>query len=708
MRRKTKWTCILLLLMLVIAAIPCTAMAAVTGDGLEQLFVKLDTGNNGNWYKDSNNESGVLAWDESYVMRSYLEMYEATGKTKYLDKFIVHADSVLKQRDSVRGVKDYRGLSLPAWSAGKRYTGNDTLKIFEVHTALIAYPYARFATIVKNNPALASYQTKASVYLKAAKDAVAVHESQWIVTATEMSMSRPFNMFLSLGQTFLEIYRASGETSYYSKSVKIATHFKNNLNVDSATNSYYWRYMRSGSYTGWEDLSHGALDMNFVVAAFETGAGFTQADMQRFGNTVQKKLIKSTGVIANKVDGTGTCATQGYIGLWMPLYKWSPSLFNTTYQKLSPLTRVDAEQLLGVSFLNKAFSEMNGGTTTPPQDLPPQVTLQEAAGEHFVKENTDLTVKATDDGGVTAVDLSYGTGTAGPWTSIGSTQLASGSAQNGTWTINWNLQALADGKYYVKASVRDEAGHVTEKLFRSFTKDTAAPQVGQYSPGQNTQAPVSAKITVKFNEPVLNVSAGTFTVAGVTGVVSYDTATNSAVFTPSAALAYGKVYTVTLTSGITDRAGNALLPLSWQFKTDPVPPVTSVLKNGNFSAGKTGWSGTQVTVKQQGTNYYGSNSYNWAFFQDVKIQPGSYRLTAQTRKGTAATEARIVVVAIDASGKRTVIGGKTYRHQGTGWENMPAIIFSVPQGTVTTRVYLLTNGGTGYHDFDNVSLTPAV
>ncbi|HVX46415.1 MAG TPA: hypothetical protein VHC49_21155 [Mycobacteriales bacterium] len=69
-----------------------------------------------------NNEAGGLAWGKSYSLLSTLRMYEAYRDLTYLDHFVADADAVLAQRDSVRGVTDYRGLSLPAWRAGDRYT----------------------------------------------------------------------------------------------------------------------------------------------------------------------------------------------------------------------------------------------------------------------------------------------------------------------------------------------------------------------------------------------------------------------------------------------------------------------------------------------------------------------------------------------------------------------------------------------------------
>ncbi|MDF2668581.1 MAG: hypothetical protein K0R67_887 [Paenibacillus sp.] len=107
-----------------------------TFDYIDQL------GTNGDWFKNNNDEFGTLAWGENAVMLAYLEMYETTWDTTYLDKFISHADAVLNQRDSVRGVTDYNGDSLAAWRSGSRYTlaekvlkdtgGSDVLRVKSV------------------------------------------------------------------------------------------------------------------------------------------------------------------------------------------------------------------------------------------------------------------------------------------------------------------------------------------------------------------------------------------------------------------------------------------------------------------------------------------------------------------------------------------------------------------------------------------------
>jgi hypothetical protein len=100
-----------------------------------------------------NEERGALAWGQSYVLRSYLAMYQAFGDTRYLDLFCRNTDAILATRDSERGVTDWRGLSLPAWRAWHPYTagqvdvpGADGTPVLRLRTA---QPYANgvFATV---------------------------------------------------------------------------------------------------------------------------------------------------------------------------------------------------------------------------------------------------------------------------------------------------------------------------------------------------------------------------------------------------------------------------------------------------------------------------------------------------------------------------------------------------------------------------------
>jgi Ice-binding-like/Bacterial Ig-like domain len=88
------------------------------------------------------------------------------------------------------------------------------------------------------------------------------------------------------------------------------------------------------------------------------------------------------------------------------------------------------------------------------------------------------------------------------------------------------------------------------------------------TPGPTPGVPGNSSLSAVFSKALApaTVSATTFTVAcsgpgactAPTGTVSYSVNSRTAVFTPSANFTLGNTYTVTLTTGITDLAGNAL------------------------------------------------------------------------------------------------------------------------------------------------------
>lgn len=104
-----------------------------------------------------NEEGGSLAWGQSYVLRSYLAMYQAFGDTRYLDLLCRNTDAILQTRDSVRGVTDWRGRSLPAWRGWHPYTagtvdipGADGRPVLRLRTAQ-AYANGVVATVASTS-----------------------------------------------------------------------------------------------------------------------------------------------------------------------------------------------------------------------------------------------------------------------------------------------------------------------------------------------------------------------------------------------------------------------------------------------------------------------------------------------------------------------------------------------------------------------------
>jgi len=99
--------------------------------------------------------------------------------------------------------------------------------------------------------------------------------------------------------------------------------------------------------------------------------------------------------------------------------------------------------------------------------------------------------------------------------------------------------------------------------------DTTPPTVNATSPQNNaTNVSIASAITATFSEAMnaATITNSTFTINGVAGTVSYSGTT--ATFTPSSPLAYSTVYTATITTGVTDVAGNPMTAnYTWNFTT---------------------------------------------------------------------------------------------------------------------------------------------
>jgi hypothetical protein len=82
----------------------------------------LESLNGGQAFSTWDNEYAVVAWGESFVLDSLLNMYEATERDSYLQEFVSHADAMIAQGDDCAGRPDYRGLALPGWSTSGAFT----------------------------------------------------------------------------------------------------------------------------------------------------------------------------------------------------------------------------------------------------------------------------------------------------------------------------------------------------------------------------------------------------------------------------------------------------------------------------------------------------------------------------------------------------------------------------------------------------------
>ena len=121
--------------------------------------------------------------------------------------------------------------------------------------------------------------------------------------------------------------------------------------------------------------------------------------------------------------------------------------------------------------------------------------------------------------------------------------------------------------------------------------DTTPPVVNSTTPANNaTGVAVGTAVSATFSEAVApaSVTASSFTLSGATGTISVNGATVT--FTPTAPLANNTAYTATLTTAVTDVAGNHLAAnRTWTFTTtaaaDTTPPLVSSVNPSDTQVG---------------------------------------------------------------------------------------------------------------------------
>jgi hypothetical protein len=110
-------------------------------------------------------------------------------------------------------------------------------------------------------------------------------------------------------------------------------------------------------------------------------------------------------------------------------------------------------------------------------------------------------------------------------------------------------QALGDYRYK-----RDNQG-----FYAHASTDFTAPRV-------KAGTASARKVTIKFSEPVLGVSARSLKIAGVSAKVKFKQGSSKATILPRRPLKAGHRYRVVLTSAITDLTLNKLRPVTLSFK----------------------------------------------------------------------------------------------------------------------------------------------
>jgi ketosteroid isomerase-like protein len=243
-------------------------------------------------------------------------------------------------------------------------------------------------------------------------------------------------------------------------------------------------------------------------------------------------------------------------------------------------------------------------TTAPPPTVVSTVPLNGAVG---VAESTTVTATFSVPMDATTINA-----TTFKLTGPGATAVAGSVNFAGSTATLTPGAPLAGSTLYtatITTGAKDPTGAPLAANFVWTFTTAPTPAVTSTIPANGaTNVPLNQKISATFNTPMnagTITAAGTFTVAvttggaAVAGAVTYDAASNTATFAPTAALAASTQFTATVTTAAQSALGNALAAnYVWSFttgvaanasaptvvSTDPVNVATSVPLNQKVAA----------------------------------------------------------------------------------------------------------------------------
>lgn len=222
-------------------------------------------------------------------------------------------------------------------------------------------------------------------------------------------------------------------------------------------------------------------------------------------------------------------------------------------------------------------------------DVPPTVvSTTPANGAINVASNTAPTATFSR-----AMDPTTITGTSFTVTGPGSTSVAGAVTYAGVTATFTPAAPLAFNTLYtatITTVAADPGGNSLAADYVWTFMTLALPAVTSTDPANgSTNVPLNEKITATFNQPMNGttiLASGTFTVAAtggaaVAGVVTYDSPSNTAIFTPAANLAASTQFTATITTAAQNPGGTAFANnYVWNFTTgaalDATAPTVTV------------------------------------------------------------------------------------------------------------------------------------
>jgi len=267
-------------------------------------------------------------------------MYELTGERKWLDWAVNITDHFVD-------FSDVNGDGQPAWGNYNETWGSSLYdyREYTVWDGVIGLPVIEAARVImkdRNLSADPELSARANRYIELIRRIVLRHHKAWTQAGPgegyywddpTQDVGPIVNRFTALGRAELVLGDVTGNSSYYDRPREMAKYIVHHLRYNEAEDLYTWDYdfEKGGS----EDISHGAIELEFLIMAGERGL-LNETHLRRLCNTYLKRvwqvpeILDGKHLLAMKVDGSDP-EKYDYADVsrgWILLAPYDPLIFD--------------------------------------------------------------------------------------------------------------------------------------------------------------------------------------------------------------------------------------------------------------------------------------------------------------------------------------------------------------------------------------------
>ncbi len=312
---------------------------------------------------EKEHDAGKYAWNVGYWVRAYARMAAVTGETQWLDYGQEIIDQMFRNTDEARVARgeidlaaapytsgpqplfDDRTMAAPSWR--KHYRGE--VRIEPLTDGHIAQHIMTWVDTVLSDARFAAYHADAKRYMARVRQIIDFHDSLWIEDRYEKvpgayynakpgggtwSNPVPFNQSATPLTAALLIDKHEPTPAYRDKARRLVAHFM--AYVREEDGKYIWLYdpYKPNNNGPTEDMSHGGIDVAFLVQAYESGIdGVTREDLLKMARAFKENIVTDKGDVKYRFNADSRNAKDWEIDAvaigWLRLAPHDPEMLDT-------------------------------------------------------------------------------------------------------------------------------------------------------------------------------------------------------------------------------------------------------------------------------------------------------------------------------------------------------------------------------------------